>query len=199
VNETSLPQPLLKLVKREVDRNEKIQWVGMPRPAFFTSGSTVAFLFAVPWTAFFLSALADELGLPTADGLPRASDVPIFILIPFVLAGLGLLSAPLWVYSNSFRTAYVITDRRAITFNGGMHTTIKSYPPEKLTHVYRKEKGDGSGDVILDCHHWKDSDGKHTLEVGFQRVANVHDVELMIKQLAAKAGSHQPEVANSHP
>lgn len=140
MNETSLPQPLQKMVKREVDRDERIQWVGMPKPAFFTAGSTIAVTFAIPWTAFVLYALADNLGLALVGGVGRPDAGVAIFLIPFLLVGLGMLSAPLWVYRKSFRTAYVITDRRAITFDGGMRTTVKSYPPDRLTRVYRKEK-----------------------------------------------------------
>lgn len=105
--------------------------------------------------------------------------------IPFVLIGLAMLSSPLWAYRKAFKTAYVITDRRVITFDGGWLTTIRSYRPGQLQDVYRKERRDGSGDVIFARRAWRDSDGdRQSEELGFLRIRNPKEVEQMIKKIA---------------
>lgn len=172
-----LPHDLQAKVDRELESGERIQWMSMPIPRFFTPRATALFLFAIPWTAFsvFFSWGPGDF---------------MFVLfgLPFILIGLGLLSSPLWAYRKALKTVYVITDRRAITFDGGWSTTIRSYPPSKLQDVYRKEKKDGSGDVIIARGAWRDSDGhRQSEELGFLRIANPKEVEQMLKQLAGRA------------
>ena len=186
----TIPAFLRELVNRELERDERIEWIGMPKPTFFTKTSTGAFLFAIPWTAFFLYALADNLGFPVVGGVGRR-EVPIAIFcLPFLLAGLGLLSAPLWTYRKTLRSAYVITDRRAITFEAGFRPTIRSYPPERLIYIYRTQRKDGSGDVVIECRERVDSDGYRQIEeLGFMHVRKAEEVERMLMRLAAKAVS----------
>jgi hypothetical protein len=101
------------------------------------------------------------------------------------LTGIGLFSAPFFTHRNSLKTVYAITNRRAITFSGGWSTTIRSYAPDKLRDVYRKEKRDGTGDVIIFTRAWHGSDGdKQTEELGFLRVENPKELEHMLKTLA---------------
>ncbi|MCK4564002.1 MAG: hypothetical protein KAU94_04960, partial [Verrucomicrobia bacterium] len=108
--------------------------------------------------------------------------------VPFVLIGIGMLSTPLWTYRKAFKTVYAITDRRAITFDGGRSTTVRSYPPEKLQDIYRKEKKDGSGDVVIVRSAWRDSDGdRRSEELGFLRIENPKEVESLLNELA---GTH---------
>jgi hypothetical protein len=59
-----------------------------------------------------------------------------------------------------------------------------------LQDIYRKEKKDGSGDVVIVRNAWHDSDGdRRSEELGFLRVANPSAVEDMLNQLAVSASS----------
>ena len=103
-----------------------------------------------------------------------------------------MLSSPLWAYRKSFKTVYVITDQRAITFDGGWSTTIRNYPPEKLADIYRKENRDGSGDVIISRRAWRDSDGdRQSEELGFLRITEPKRIESMLNKLAEQGSAHQ--------
>ena len=63
--------------------------------------------------------------------------------------------------------------------------TIRSYEPERLQNVFRKERKDGSGDVIIAHKEWRDSDGdKQREELGFIRIKDAKKVELILKNLA---------------
>jgi hypothetical protein len=108
--------------------------------------------------------------------------------LPFVLVGLGMLCSPFIVYRKSFRTVYVLTDKRAITIDGGWSTTIRSYSPSQLQWVYRKERSNGSGNVIMARRAWPDSDGDRQAEdVGFIGIRNPKEVEQLVKTLAERA------------
>lgn len=192
----SIPQPLRDKVDRELERDERIEWIGMPKRVFFTPVSTASFLFGIPWTAFALFWIAGAAGFKIPQFNQGFDLFPLFG-IPFVLIGCGMLSAPIWAYRSAGKSVYVITDQRAITFNGGWTTTIRSYPPEKLTDVYRKEKADGSGDVIITRRAWRDSEnGQQVEELGFLRVENAKEVERRLKSLADKYHAAQSRIAS---
>jgi hypothetical protein len=189
----SIPSPLRDIVERELERGERIEWMETPKRAFFTAGSTGAFLFGIPWTAFAL------FWTGAAAWMSNAADVegdagpfrffPLFGL-PFILVGFGMLSSPLWAYRRSRNTVYVITDRRAIIFAGGSKTTIRSFLPSQLKTVFRREKKDGSGDVLFGRRTYRDSDGdRHHEEIGFFRIADAKRVEDRLQELAQRQAS----------
>ena len=184
----SIPHDLQEFIRRELHPGETIVWSGAPIHRFFTPPATASFLFGIPWTAFAIFwTVGAGIGTLFTGGLSWFSLFPLFG-VPFILIGLGMLSAPLLAYRKSRRSAYVVTDKRAITFEGGKSMTIRSYPPEKLRHIYRTEKRDGSGDVIIKVRSWKDSDGdRQSEELGFLRVRDAREVERRLKDLADKA------------
>jgi hypothetical protein len=172
-----IPYELEERVQRELESGERIQWKEMPMPHYFSTASTGAFLFAIPWTAF---AIFWMFGASQSGSIAFTS-----FGIPFVLVGIGMLSSPFWTYRKSLKTIYVITDRRAITFDGGRSVTVRSYEPERLQNIFRKEKKDGSGDVIIAHKEWRDSDGdKQREDLGFIRIKEPKKVEAMLKKLA---------------
>jgi len=181
-----IPEKLKAVVDRELSAGEYIHWIEMPTPALFTPVSTGAFLFAIPWTAFAIFWICGASGFKMPDFKEGFDFFPLFG-VPFVLIGIGMLSSPLWAYRKSLKTLYVITNRRAITFEGGFTTTIRSYSPDKLQDIYRKEKRNGTGDVIFARKAWRDSDGdQHTENLGFLRIRNPKDVEKQLQKLASE-------------
>lgn len=176
----TIPERLRDAAEGELEPGERVVWVGRPAAKFFTPAATGAFLFGIPWTAFACFWMAGAAGFKMPQFNQGFDLFPLFG-VPFVLIGFGMLSAPLWAYFNSLATAYVITDRRAISFEGLRTMTIRSYPPERLTDVYRKERRDGSGDVIFSRRAWRDSDGdRKTEELGFVRVERGFEVEFSV-------------------
>ncbi len=194
IADTQVPYALREWVDREIEPGERLQWMDMPAPRFFTGPATAAFLFGIPWTAFavFWTATAAWGTRQASDtGAPGAFSIlfPLFG-VPFILIGLGMLSSPLWAYRKARRTVYVITDRRAILFEGGRSTTVRSFAPQQLRNVFRKERKDGSGDVVFSSRTWRDSDGdRHAQDVGFMRIQNAKAVEDLIQELARTAES----------
>ena len=62
---------------------------------------------------------------------------------------------------------------------------LKRYPPDKLKNIYRKQKNDGIGDVIITVKEWKDSEGDtKSDELGFLRIRNPKEVENTLKKIA---------------
>ncbi len=181
---------LREVVNAELDPGETLQWVAQPRPGRMLLKSLPIVLFGIPWTAF---AIFWTWG--AAGGVSEAQDnggpgglsfFPLFG-IPFILIGLAMLSSPLFTIRKTRKTVYIITDRRAILFEGGWGMKVRSFRPEQLMNLERKQRSDGSGDIILEKRVSYDNDNKRQLtEVGFFGIENVKEVEDMLESLQAK-------------
>lgn len=180
-----IPREMQDRVERELDAGEQIEWIAMPIPRFFTPAATGAFLFGIPWTAFAIFWTGGAAwGSSQVEGAGWFRAFPLFGL-PFILIGLGMLSSPIWAFRRARRTVYAITNCRALSFEGGRTTTVRSYAPERLKEIYRKERRDGTGDVIIARRSWRDSEGDtQSEERGFLRVRDVKEVEARLRRLA---------------
>ncbi len=188
---SNIPLQLQGLIDRELERDEKIIWSAMPKPQYLAGPSASAFLFAIPWTAFSVFWMASAAGFKIPQ-FNQGQDLFFLFGLPFFLIGIGMLLSPLWAYRNQLKTVYLITDRRAITIDGGRTSTIRSYLPENLTDVFRREHRDGTGDVIITRTAWKDSEGdKQMQDLGFLRIPNAKSVETLLRTLAEQ--SRAPE------
>ena len=193
--DAQIPQDLQENVDRELQPDERILWIDMPIPMFFTRESTKIFLFGIGMTLFaiFWTCAAAGFSIPNLKEVSNPFQLlnllfPLFG-IPFILIGFFLLANPLIAYRKAFKTVYVITDRRAITFEFGWSKTIRSYPPSQLLNVYRKERGDGTGDVIISFDKWIDSDDvKRSKDLGFLQIQGPKTVEMMLRDLAKQSG-----------
>ncbi len=183
-----LSRELQDMVEKELETGEKIVWIGMPVPKFFIPKATGTFIFGIPWTAF-----AIFWTVTASWGVFQSGNANIFWLfplfgIPFIVVGIGMLLSPVFAYKKALKTVYVITDKRAITFDYIWSREIRSYPPNKLQEIYRKENSDGTGDVIISCRNWKDSDGdRQSEELGFIHIEAPKNAEQMLKKLAKEA------------
>ena len=192
----TMPLELEDKVNRELESGERVVWMEQPIPRYFTAKSTGAFIFAIPWTAFAVFWICGASGFKVPDFSKGGfSFFPLFG-IPFVLIGIGMLSSPIWSYRKAFKTVYVITDRRAITFDAGWTTTIRSYLPAQLQDIHRKEKRDGTGDIVLDQRIWSGSEGgRQAQDLGFLNIREPRRVEQMLRKLAEQNRPVEPELA----
>jgi hypothetical protein len=133
------------------------------------------------WFAFISFPLFGVISF-ISDGGPYLLGI---FFIPFFLGGFVAMLTPYFEYQRQLATVYVITNKRVISICGGQ---IKSYQPDELKGIYRKEYRDGSGDVIFAMEWHKDSDGKQTKkEIGFFNIQNPKEAEDKIKKLSSGA------------
>ena len=112
--------------------------------------------------------------------------------VPFILIGLGMLSSPYWMLRRAKRMAYVLTDRRAIILSFGWRSSasVRSFEPSGLTDLQRRERADGSGDLIFTTD--VSSRGRNTsAAVGFVAIQNVKEVEDRVRRLAQESRNAQ--------
>lgn len=182
------PADLRDLIGAEIGGLEKITWVDRPLLKRFSFRALPIFVFGVFWTAFSLSWIAAASGFKVPDFTEGFDLFPLFG-IPFVLIGVWMLCSPWLMLYRAKRTAYVLTTSRAIIFEGGLSTTIRSFAPARLNDLQRKQRADGSGDLIFEKKFSHNSDGnKQTTTVGFLCIANVKEVEGMIRKLVYETG-----------
>lgn len=182
----------MHMVEGELASEERIRWTGRPHSWRLVPMTIPRFIFGVFIAAAALPILSDALRA-------EAWGARLFLLVfalPFVLVALALLCPLPWAIRKARRTLYVVTDRRAITFLRGIcSTSIRSFGPEQLTDLERKEKEDGSGDITfmsaLKALGRGEPDARRASAegLGFFGIENVNDVEAMLKELAA----HAPE------
>lgn len=185
-----IPKQLLQTIHRELDTGEIITWVEQPIARFFSAPSIGIILFGIPWTSFALFWMWGALGFQVPNFQNGIQPEHLFALfgLPFVLIGVLMLSSPYWQWQTMRNTVYLITDKRAIIIQGSSSTTIRSFSPDQIKDLYRRESQDGSGDIIISVRHWKYSDGDtQREEIGFVGVRRVQQVEKMLKKLAQSA------------
>lgn len=186
INKLELPNKLRQKVDKELEIGESIRWIEQPIPRFFTASSIGSFLFAIPWTGFVV------FWVLTAS---RASIFFALFGIPFLIVGFGMLSSPIWFWLSAKNTAYIITNQRAISitisfapFGNMSSTTIRNYPPSELKNIYRIERADGTGDVVMGIEqktkYVNNRRRETTEEIGFMGIRNPQEVEKMLRQLA---------------
>jgi len=150
VDPMTIPAKVREDLLREMGPDEQMRWFGQPRPGSFMLGSLGLVLFGIPWTAFafFWSAGAAGFQIPDLENPDWTMLFPLWGL-PFIVVGLGMLSSPLWAYRRAIRTAYAITNKRAIILEGGRSRIIRSIAPESFAHLVRRERSGGRGDIVF--------------------------------------------------
>ena len=188
-----IPKELRRKIDNELQQGEFIRWVEQPVPRFFTAASITTVLFGIPVTSFsivlpifLMWGLLSSLKGTTHLELVLIIAVVIIFVLPclfFVYAGFLMLSSPIRIWQEARNTVYLVTDKRAISIQGGSSITIRSYLPDQLKDVYRKERSDGTGDVIIAIRQWKDSGGyQQSEEIGFFGVRSSQEVANMLRQ-----------------
>jgi len=188
-----LPPELDSRVRTELSSGERLLWVGQPQPGRSMRAAIPIVLFGLPWTAFAIFWMAGASGLLLGgfgNGPPAAFRIlfPLFGL-PFVLIGLGMLSAPFWLRRRAKRTCYALTDRRAILWQAGWFggIEVRSYGPEELTQIHRTQYADGSGSLVFEelVSFSRNSRGhvsRSTTRRGFMYIDNVRAVEELLRK-----------------
>jgi len=178
MNEHYISKHLKERVKRALEPGEHIEWLGKPIPRYFTRIARSIYVFGIPWTAF---AIFWTIGYVRQEGSGSA----VLPGLPFILIGLGILSTPIWCYRKALKTAYAITNKRAIIIYEEWTRSIQSFYYDNLQDIYSKEEKDGTGDVIISCQALRDSwIPIYTEPLGFLQIKNPKQIEKKLKKLA---------------
>jgi len=184
-----LPVALREIVQNEMRPMERVRWCGRPKPSRMAIKSLPIFLFAIPFTGFavFWIAMASK-GIMAEGERGPGMFFPLFGL-PFLLIGLAMMTAPLWAMRKAKSTVYVVTDQRAIVFAGARSISIESFGPDKLKGRARKQRPDGSGDIIFERRaSYHGSRHRETYkDIGFLGIGDVRPAEEAIRYVIEEA------------
>jgi hypothetical protein len=180
-----LPPELQARVKAELKPGEVVSWAGQPLPALYAAGAGWSWLFFIPWTAFavFWTLSAARFQLPSFSG---PEDLFPLWGLPFVVIGIAGLGSPLWLRRAAANVVYVVTSQRAFSIEGRRTLTVRSYLLPQLSAMSRRERADGSGDLILGVETYPAKGGTRTRERGFIGVAEVKRVGQLLEDLVLR-------------
>jgi len=190
IDPAELPIELRSVVEMELRSGERIAWLNQPDPGRMTRRAWPLFLFAIPWTAFaFFWTGAAAWGVSRLQNAgPWVFLFPMFG-VPFILVGIALLLSPYWVRRSARMTAYAVTDSRAILFQGGWRgsVSVRSFEPAQLADLQRRQRPDGSGDLVFAREFRNGPKGNRYLsEVGFLGIRDVKEVEDLVRGMVSR-------------
>lgn len=184
------PEGLARLVEGELEPDERIVWQARPMRGRFALRIWPLVAFGAFWTAGCIYGLVSTLRMSSGAG--GGPDPFLLFEMPFLLIGIAMLCSPLWMLFKARRTAYVITERRAILFDGGLSTTIRTFDPPQLDNLEFRRRRDGTGDIILGRKTLRDVDGDvQSWPFGFFCIPDVKETEKLLRDVAA-ARREQP-------
>jgi hypothetical protein len=134
-------------------------------------------------------------------GPPQPGDpLTLFILIPALLPVIAFAVLASWMPGGITgrrlphrpdHTLYMVTDRRVAIMEGGQPIRVRSLAPSQLTNMLRRQRADGSGDLILTrepgtlSEGWAGSNNWAAYawrEIGLFGLADVRSVEKLIRE-----------------
>lgn len=164
----------------QLDGGERLLWSGSPAPAVALLKALPLSLVGIPFTAFACFWIWTASSATSRSGGPWAL-FPLFGL-PFLLVGLGVFFAPVWIYFAACNTVYAVTEKRALVISGGAMRGVQSFTHENIGEITRFERSDGSGSVYFAARTMVTSRGfPQSMRVGFEGIPEVRHVEQLIR------------------
>lgn len=183
------PEETARLARR-LDLNERIVWVGRPKPTAFAPSTAFPMLFGIAWCSLvgimIVVVLRDFAGTLRKTGFAWHEAVPLLFFVPFVVVGIAMLGAPLWRYLSMAGQYYVVTDKRALIV--GRFITQSRRRGEMDVDVDRVDHRNGLSDLFFAASNV--TVNGRPLPFGFRNLptAEVAAAERALLDLAARRG-----------
>jgi hypothetical protein len=178
--ELSLPPGLAARAAAELAPEEKLVWVGQPRPGLAVRPAFVL----VPFGLVLVGFAVCWMGMIAAAGGVIVAPCGL----PFVAVGVALVASPVWLRCWARNTLYALTDRRAVIWQPGLFGTVavRSYTAAGLGVITRFERADASGDLVFEevtpFANTAKGPRSTTTRIGFLGVDGVRAVEDLVRR-----------------
>jgi PH (Pleckstrin Homology) domain-containing protein len=176
----------------ELQGGESLLWSGPANPGRSALSALPATLFGIPFAgfAFFWMSTAYRGTHNLANhhnALASGFSMLSLFGLPFLLIGLGMILAPLWVYLKGRSGVYAVTNRRVMLITGTTSRSVKSIIPTDIAEVDYRERPDGRGDVLIRTNSvMRTNNGTAQITVGLYGVPNVKEVAGLVMKLRAQ-------------
>ncbi len=170
-------------INRQLDPGEGLLWSGSPQPGRMAASALPASAFGIPFTAFAVFWMYMAFSMTSHSRSPGGPWIlfPLFGT-PFLLIGLGMLTAPVWAFLAAGRTIYAVTNKRALIVTNLFATSVKSYVHSEIHDVQRVERADGSGDLYFASRDVVTQRGGIIHQrIGFVGIPDVKSVEQLVR------------------
>src|SRR5262245_59702742 len=124
-------------VTRQLDPGEGLLWSGWPSPGRMALSAVPAMLFGVPFGGFAAFWMYMAYTITSKSTGPDFSNFFPLFGVPFLLIGLGMLTAPLWAYLAAGRTQYALTNKRALIVSNLFSVSVRSFTYEEMGELQR--------------------------------------------------------------
>jgi len=169
-------------VTRQLDPGEGLLWSGSPSPGRMALSAVPAMVFGIPFGGFAAYWMYMAYTITSKSKGPDASNLFPLFGVPFLLIGLGMLTAPFWAYLAAGRTQYALTSKRALIVSNLFTLSVKSFTWDEMGELQRVERAGGEGDLFFAQHAVVTRRGATVLKrVGFLGIPDVRSVEQMIR------------------
>ncbi|HTO92542.1 MAG TPA: hypothetical protein VMJ70_15530 [Candidatus Sulfotelmatobacter sp.] len=180
-----------QIAAAQLDPGERLLWSGFPSPGAAARRALPAAAFGIPFTAFAVFWIATAYSF-TSKGPHVPGPWALFPLfgIPFLLVGLGVLTAPIWVYLGAEKTVYAVTEKRAMIIVNVAGRGVQSFTHEDMSNITRTENANGSGSIYFASRMMSTSQSgmMRMTRIGFEGIPDVRQVEQLIRdQMGQKA------------
>ncbi|MBL9201563.1 MAG: hypothetical protein JNL39_13725 [Opitutaceae bacterium] len=176
-----LPPALQRAVADEVG-GEKLLWCDSPDPR--------ACLLRV-WHYPILAVPPLGMGLflirPVLSGLSQDNWAGVLFGLLFLYAAIPLLRAPIIAYRRAKRTAYVITERRAVIVVRTGRQEIRSFSPQAVSRYVRRSRGGESGDILFEQVVTRQGRHSRSDDVGFLDLRKFAPAVAALDEMLARA------------
>ena len=170
-------------VNRQLDPGEGLLWSGVPSPGRVALSALPSTAIGIPFTGFAAFWIAMAFTMTSKAKSSPGGPWNLFPLfgLPFLLIGLGMLTAPLWAWLTAGRTLYAVTNKRALIISSLFGTSVKSYMYAEIRELQRVERAGGSGDLYFASRDVVARRGVTHQRIGFLGIPDVRGVEQLIR------------------
>jgi hypothetical protein len=172
MDDSPISPELAGRVANELAPEEKLVWAGQPRADLALRAAWVLIPMGILFTGFtlFWTALAPWFMAPCG--------------LPFFAIGLFMLGSPIWLRTLARKTVYALTDRRAIIFKPSWfgRVLVQSFTAAGLGQMSRRERPDGSGDLIFQVFTTGFGENARSEQQGFLAIDDVRAVEDLVRR-----------------
>jgi hypothetical protein len=182
-----LPAELVTRAQSELTSDERLVWIGRPHLGAVLRSEWVLIVFGLVFTVGPVLVALIVMNFMTRFARSAEAVLVFFALLTMGILGILCIALLLWSLLRSRRSWYALTDKRAIVCEGAWFAdSTSSYTAEGLVRMKRRERRNGSGDLIFVeiMTISTNSEGRASTSTrwrGFLNVTNVREVEKLVR------------------